>query len=134
MKNITRSEVLMVGGIELTHEAEQHVYLDSTTKLLSVACGTGELELYLVRKYNCETIGVDKTVKFIKRANEKLESSALDFNISHRLTGINNDRKRWNRTTPLRDTRSRSFKDPCRTPLHYAVRRPGCRGNQSRAS
>ena len=79
--NITRSEVLMVGGIELTQEAERHVHLDSTTKLLSVACGTGELELYLVRKYNCETIGVDKTVKFIKRANEKLESGTLDVDV-----------------------------------------------------
>lgn len=53
MQRISRSEVIMPGGIELTQIAEDQMDLSSDSKLLSVACGTGELELYLAEKYGC---------------------------------------------------------------------------------
>jgi hypothetical protein len=47
---ICRQQAIMPGGIELTREAEPYLALDSFVTLLSVACGTGELELYLAAK------------------------------------------------------------------------------------
>ena len=50
MQEISRKEVIMPGGIELTRVAESYMALSSDSKLLSVACGTGELELYFAKK------------------------------------------------------------------------------------
>jgi cyclopropane fatty-acyl-phospholipid synthase-like methyltransferase len=50
MHEISRSEVIMPGGIELTREAEGQLDIEADTRLLSVACGTGEIELFLAVK------------------------------------------------------------------------------------
>lgn len=42
---ISRQEVIKPGGIELTKETEQHMGLGPSTPILSVACGTEQLEL-----------------------------------------------------------------------------------------
>ena len=68
---ITRKEVIMPGGIEMTKIAENYMSLTSDSKFLSVACGTGELELYLAEKYNCHVIGIDSGQSFIKKAQKK---------------------------------------------------------------
>ena len=67
---LQRSEVMMPGGIELALEAEKHVELNKK-KILSVACGTGEIELYFVRKYHCRLTGIDISEKFIAKAHNK---------------------------------------------------------------
>jgi ubiquinone/menaquinone biosynthesis C-methylase UbiE len=68
----------MPGGIELTKEAEQHVDLGPSTTILSVACGTGELELYLAEKYKCKIVGIDSSDGFIRTAREKTAARSLD--------------------------------------------------------
>jgi ubiquinone/menaquinone biosynthesis C-methylase UbiE len=78
MPEICRQEVIMPGGIELTMEAERHLNLNSDTKLLSVACGTGELECYLAEKYRCPVVGIDITERFIERARKKAVARGLD--------------------------------------------------------
>ena len=77
MHTITRNEVIMPGGIELTKAAENYMSLNSESKLLSVACGTGEIELYLAEKYSCQIIGIDSGQNFIAKAQKK----ALDRNL-----------------------------------------------------
>jgi ubiquinone/menaquinone biosynthesis C-methylase UbiE len=77
MVEINRQEVIMPGGIELTLEAERHLDLHSDTRLLSVACGTGELELYLAEKYGCAVTGIDIGEWAIKRAREKVAARGL---------------------------------------------------------
>lgn len=71
MTKISRKEVIMPGGIEMLLEAENYMMLDPDCHLLSVACGTGELELYLAEKYGCHITGIDSGKGFIERAQEK---------------------------------------------------------------
>ena len=71
-------EVILPGGIELAQEAEKHLRLNPSTHLLSVGCGTGELEIYFAFKYGCRVTGVDVREAFITRATEK----ALAWNLS----------------------------------------------------
>lgn len=61
----------MPGGIELTEEAENYMALALDSKFLSVACGTGELELYLAEKYGCHITGIDSGQGFIEQAQKK---------------------------------------------------------------
>lgn len=78
MIKIRRPEVIMPGGIELTLEAERHLDMHPDTKLLSVACGTGELELYLAEKYGCAIEAIDVGQWAIARAREKAASRRLE--------------------------------------------------------
>lgn len=71
MAQICRQEVIMPGGVELTLEAERHLDINPDAKILSVACGTGELECYLAQKYGCTVIGIDVSESFIARALKK---------------------------------------------------------------
>jgi len=85
MTQICRQEVLMPGGIELTLEAERHLDIDKDAKILSVACGTGELECYLAEKYGCTIIGIDITESFIARARKKAAAKGLDSLIQFKI-------------------------------------------------
>ena len=71
MQKISRKEVIMPGGIELTQAVESYMALSSDSKLLSVACGTGELELYFAEKYGCQVTGIDSEREFIAKAKKK---------------------------------------------------------------
>lgn len=75
----------MPGGIELTLEAEHHLNINPDTKLLSVACGTGELECYLAQKYGCTIIGIDINERFIARAQKKAATLGLDSLVQFRI-------------------------------------------------
>ena len=78
MPKISREEVFMVGGIELTQIAEKHMALSSERKFLSVACGGGELELYLCEKYGCAITGVDASSDGISNAQVKTTARGLE--------------------------------------------------------
>jgi ubiquinone/menaquinone biosynthesis C-methylase UbiE len=68
----------MPGGIELTKEAEGQVEIQAETRMLSVACGTGELELYLVERHGCQVVGIDSSEGFVRTAREKAAARNLD--------------------------------------------------------
>jgi ubiquinone/menaquinone biosynthesis C-methylase UbiE len=74
---VSRQEVIMPGGIELTREAEVQMGLGPSTTMLSVACGTGELELFLAEKFKCQLVGIDLDEGFIRRAREKTAARNL---------------------------------------------------------
>jgi ubiquinone/menaquinone biosynthesis C-methylase UbiE len=77
-QRICRQQVIMPGGVELTKEAEPHLGLGPSTTMLSVACGTGELELYLAGKFKCHVVGIDSDERFIRTAREKTAARKLD--------------------------------------------------------
>jgi ubiquinone/menaquinone biosynthesis C-methylase UbiE len=77
-QQICRQQVIMPGGIELTREAEPYLDLGPSTTVLSVACGTGELELYLAHKYACQLIGIDLSEGFVRQARKKAAARGLD--------------------------------------------------------
>lgn len=74
---ISRRDVIMPGGVQLTMEAERHVALDSSTTMLSIACGSGELGLYLAEKYKCHMVGIDSDAGFIRAARQKTAARTL---------------------------------------------------------
>jgi len=53
--------------------------------MLSVACGTGELELYLAAKYTCHIVGVDSSARFIRAARAKTVARKLDDLVSFEI-------------------------------------------------
>jgi ubiquinone/menaquinone biosynthesis C-methylase UbiE len=75
---IDRLEVIMPGGIEMTLEAARHVDIRPGSRWLSVACGTGELELYLAAAYRCAIVGVDAGAWAVERATEKAVTRGLE--------------------------------------------------------
>jgi ubiquinone/menaquinone biosynthesis C-methylase UbiE len=85
MINIRRPEVIMPGGIELTREAERFLNIHPHTRLLSVACGTGELELYLAEKYGCSIAAIDIGQWAITRAREKAASRGLEHLVTFEI-------------------------------------------------
>jgi ubiquinone/menaquinone biosynthesis C-methylase UbiE len=70
---IDRSEILMPGGIELTHIVENKEIFDSSMTMLSIGYGTGEIECYLAEKYNIQVTGIDISKDFMVRAHKKSE-------------------------------------------------------------
>ena len=79
----------MPGGIELTLEAERHLHIAPETRLLSVACGTGEIECYLAEKYGCQVLGIDISQDYIARAQEKARARGLN-KLTHFQVGDGN--------------------------------------------
>lgn len=75
---IDRREVIMPGGVEMTLQAERHAVFSPGARWLSVACGTGELELYLAEKYGCSIVGVDVGEWAVERARKKAGDRGLD--------------------------------------------------------
>ena len=84
-QEIRREQVIMPGGVELTRDAEPHLGLGPATTMLSVACGTGELELYLANKYECRITGVDLSEGFIRQAREKAAARGLGHLVRFRI-------------------------------------------------
>jgi ubiquinone/menaquinone biosynthesis C-methylase UbiE len=67
----------MPGGIEMTFEAENYLSILPGDEWLSVACGTGELELYLADKYGCAITGIDIGEWAIAKARDKTAARDL---------------------------------------------------------
>lgn len=76
--NIKREEVIMPGGKEITFDAEPYLNINVDKYLLSVACGTGEIECYLADKYQCQVVGMDLSEYFISRAQKKAFKHGLN--------------------------------------------------------
>jgi SAM-dependent methyltransferase len=74
---IDRQEVIMPGGIEMTRQAERYLDLRAGARLLSVACGTGELELHLAERHGCVVTGIDAGAWAIEKALSKAAARGL---------------------------------------------------------
>lgn len=84
-QKIRRQQVIMPGGVELIKEAEPHMGLGPSTSVLSVACGTGELELYLAEEFKCQLFGIDSDDDFIRMAREKTRVRKPDDRVSFEI-------------------------------------------------
>ncbi len=78
MSKIKKRRVVMPAGIELTLEAEKHIIINDKMHILSVGCGTGEMEAYFAEKYGCKVTGIDIDTGFIKTAKEMAIKKKLD--------------------------------------------------------
>jgi len=74
---ICREELYQPGALELIAEAERHIIVKPDTKVLSVGCGSGELECYFAAKFNCTVHGIDNAADSIRHASEKAVKKSI---------------------------------------------------------
>lgn len=85
MDNINKNNVIMPGGFEILKKAEKYLDINKNIKVLSVACGNGELECYIVEKYGCTLLGIDILDSFIKEAKKKAQDKKLEDKITFEI-------------------------------------------------
>ena len=78
MEDIIRKNVITPAGIELTLEAEKKIEFKPEHRILSVGCGSGDIESYLSSKYGCRILGIDSDPEAINLAKKK-SNSILEF-------------------------------------------------------
>lgn len=78
MENMKNGRVVSPAGIELTLEAEKYVKFGREDRVLSVGCGSGEMEEYLHTKYGLNLTGIDIRPEAVRQAREK-RGEGLEF-------------------------------------------------------
>jgi ubiquinone/menaquinone biosynthesis C-methylase UbiE len=70
-------EVLHPGGLATTRELAELCQINSTTRVLDVASGTGEPFCFLAETFHCQAVGVDSSGAMVRRAQKKAEDRQL---------------------------------------------------------
>jgi ubiquinone/menaquinone biosynthesis C-methylase UbiE len=70
-------EVLHPGGLDTTREFAELCHIESTSRVLDVASGTGEPLCSLVETFHCQGVGVDFSETMVRRAQKKAEERHL---------------------------------------------------------
>ncbi len=70
-------ESLHPGGLDLTHELASLCNVGAGTRVLDVACGTGESACYLAERLGADVCGVDRSPSQIHRARGKAAARGL---------------------------------------------------------
>ncbi|MDN5321429.1 MAG: hypothetical protein PWP49_1849 [Thermococcaceae archaeon] len=71
-------EVLHPGGLEITRELAELCGINEKSKVLDVACGTGETACFLAETFGCEVVGVDASPLMIEKAKNKAKMRGLE--------------------------------------------------------
>lgn len=79
---VVELETLHPGGLILTSELASLCGITAGTKVLDVACGTGESACYLAEQHQATVCGVDQSERLLARAREKAKAS--DLNVQFR--------------------------------------------------
>lgn len=69
--------LLHPGGFELTSELARMCEVGRGTRVLDVACGTGEAALHLASSFGCQVTGADASPYMVEIASRKAVESAL---------------------------------------------------------
>lgn len=77
--------VIHPGGLKATRKLEETMQIDSTTKVLDIACGKGSTAFYLAEKYGCSVVGVDISEELIQEANETCKKKGLENKVKFEL-------------------------------------------------
>jgi len=57
-----------VGSVQSTEELAKQCHISKDKYVLDVGCGNARTSCYLVKKYGCRIVGVDKNAKMVERA------------------------------------------------------------------
>lgn len=71
-------EILHPGGLRLTSELADLCGIAAGTRVLDVACGTGESACHLAGQYGAAAVGVDVSAAMLARARQKAGERRLD--------------------------------------------------------
>lgn len=69
---------LRPGGVEATNWLIEEAKIDSSKKILEVACNMGTTMIYLAKKYNCRIIGLDQSPQALKKAQANIDKEKLN--------------------------------------------------------
>ena len=69
--------VLHPGGFESTRKLLHMCLLDSSKKVLDIACGKGTSSILIAKKYGCKVVGID--------INPILIKEAIELSLRHRV-------------------------------------------------
>ncbi|USS40646.1 class I SAM-dependent methyltransferase [Thermococcus aggregans] len=71
-------EIIHPGGLEITKELAELCGVNEKSKVLDVACGTGESACFLAETFGCEVVGVDASPIMIEKAKKKAKERGLE--------------------------------------------------------
>lgn len=71
-------EILHPGGLEITRELAELCGINEKSKVLDVACGTGETACFLAETFGCEVVGIDVSHVMIEKAKKKAKMRGLE--------------------------------------------------------
>ena len=74
-----------IGGLISTKKLAELCQIDSTKKILMIGCGAGFSACYLVRKIDCEVVGIDIAEVSIEKANERAERQGVSGKAKFRV-------------------------------------------------
>ena len=74
-----------VGGLRTTEELIRQCHISKGKNILDVGCGNGRTSCYLVKKYGCKVVGIDRNEKMIKRAKERAIRYGVDDKIEFKV-------------------------------------------------
>lgn len=69
---------LRPGGVEATNWLIEEAQIDSSKKILEVACNMGTTMIHLAKKYNCHIIGLDQSPQALKKAQANIDKEKLN--------------------------------------------------------
>lgn len=71
-------EILHPGGLEITRELAELCGINEKSKVLDVACGTGETACFLAATFSCEVVGIDASPLMIEKAKRKAKMRGVE--------------------------------------------------------
>jgi SAM-dependent methyltransferase len=74
---LLKVESLHPGGLELTEELAELCGVRRGSDVLELACGTGESACFLAERRGARVVGLDRSPRMIRRAEEKARASGL---------------------------------------------------------
>ena len=79
------STVIHPGGLKATRKLEDSLEIDSSTKVLDIACGKGSTAFYLAEKYGCQVVGIDLSEELIQEANDLCKKKGLNNQVKFQV-------------------------------------------------
>jgi len=80
---IVELESLHPGGLALTERLAELCGIGSGTRVLDVACGTGESACHLAEKLGAQVCGLDQSAELLARARAKADARGLAIEFRH---------------------------------------------------
>jgi len=71
-------EILHPGGLEITRELAELCGINEKSRVLDIACGTGESACFLSETFGCEVVGIDASLIMIKKAKKKAKMIGVE--------------------------------------------------------
>ena len=76
-----------MGGLEATKELIELCHIKEDTHVLDVGCGVGATACYLVKRHDCNVVGVDLRESMIARSIERAWSESSDMAVTSSKPG-----------------------------------------------